>query len=141
MELSAQRRSTLAQMADYGALIKGRQTALLLVTGICAYTLTKGLPFAPREGVWTTIALLLSISGCTALNMLIDRDIDSQMSRTADRPLPAKRMRPLEARLFGGLLSAVGLAAPTERRNWLLFRSASLYMLLSSLLLTIGALL
>jgi hypothetical protein len=39
--------------------------------------------------------------------------------------------------MFG--LSALQLVAPTERRNWLLFKLASLYMLLSSALLTVGS--
>jgi protoheme IX farnesyltransferase len=39
------------------------------------------------------------------------------------------------------ILSALQLVAPTERRNWVLFKAASLYMLASSLLLTLGSLL
>jgi 4-hydroxybenzoate polyprenyltransferase len=38
------------------------------------------------------------------------------------------------------ILSALQLVAPTERRNWVLFKAASLYMLASSLLLTLGSL-
>lgn len=109
METSAHRTLTATRPADLWALTKPRQTALLLVTGICAYTLTRGLPFAPLEGIWMTASLLLAISGCTALNMLIDRDIDARMERTADRPLPAGRIRPMQALLFGGVLSAAGL--------------------------------
>lgn len=110
METLAHRPLTLTQLADLWALIKPRQTALLLVTGICAYTLTRGLPFDPVEGIWMTASLLFAISGCTALTMLIDRDIDARMERTLDRPLPAGHIRPLAAQLFGGLLSAAGLA-------------------------------
>jgi len=99
----------LTRLADLWALIKPRQTALLLVTGLCAYTLTRGLPFDPLKGAWMTVGLLLAIAGCTALNMLIDRDIDARMERTMDRPLPAGRIRPMQALLFGGLLSAAGL--------------------------------
>jgi protoheme IX farnesyltransferase len=54
-------------------------------------------------------ALLFSISGCTALNMLLDRDIDARMRRTAHRPLPAGDVQPAEALVFGALLSAIGL--------------------------------
>lgn len=99
----------MTRLADLWALIKPRQTALLLVTGLCAYTLTRGLPFDPLKGAWMTVGLLLAIAGCTALNMLIDRDIDARMERTMDRPLPAGRIRPMQALLFGGLLSAAGL--------------------------------
>jgi protoheme IX farnesyltransferase len=91
-------------------LLKVRQTALLLLTGICAYTLTGGAHLDLLESLWMTAALLFAISGCTALNMLIDRDIDAKMERTADRPLPAGRLRPTDVLLFGGLLSATGLA-------------------------------
>jgi protoheme IX farnesyltransferase len=102
------RRSAI-QLRSFWALAKLRQTALLLVTGVCAYTLTQGLPFDSLEGLWMATALLFSISGCTALNMLLDRDIDAKMERTAERPLPAGEVGPGEALIFGGSLSAVGL--------------------------------
>jgi hypothetical protein len=38
-----------ARLADFGALTKIRQTVLLLITGFCAYTLTRGLPFDSLE--------------------------------------------------------------------------------------------
>jgi protoheme IX farnesyltransferase len=103
-------RSSAGGLAGLGALTKPRQTLLLLITGVCAYVLTQGLPFDPLEGLWMTAALLLSISGCTALNMLFDRDVDSKMSRTAQRPLPSGAVRPAEVLIFGALLSATGLA-------------------------------
>jgi protoheme IX farnesyltransferase len=62
--------------------------------------------------------LLLSISGCTALNMLLDRDIDARMTRTAGRPLPAGRIRPLEAVTFGVMLSVAGLALSFGLDPW-----------------------
>jgi protoheme IX farnesyltransferase len=102
-------RHAAIRVRSFWALIKFRQTALLLVTGVCAYTLTRGLPFNPLEGLWMATALLFSISGCTALNMFLDRDIDARMPRTADRPLPAGAVQPAEALVFGVLLSALGL--------------------------------
>ena len=108
-EIIARRQLTWAQIADWGSLIKIRQTALLLVTAISAYTLTCGLPFDPYEGVGMTIGLFLAISGCTVLNMLLDRDVDAQMARTADRPLAAGRIPPRAAGVLGGALSWAGL--------------------------------
>lgn len=108
MEL-VQRRATLARVGDFWALIKSRQTALLVTTGFCAYALTRGLPFDPFEAVWMAGGLLLAISGCTVLNMLMDRGVDEQMDRTAGRPLPAGRVQPPEAGILGGLLSVMGL--------------------------------
>jgi len=57
-----------------------------------------------------TTALLLSVSGCTALNMLLDRDIDRRTERTAGRPLPSARIAVTEAPAFAVALSAGGLA-------------------------------
>jgi protoheme IX farnesyltransferase len=108
--VEALRLTLWARLADFWALIKVPQTALLLITGLSAYTLTHGLPFNPFEATWMVAGLLLSISGCTVLNMLLDQDIDAQMGRTADRPLPSGRIRPVEAGVFGGVLSAAGLA-------------------------------
>jgi len=109
METLANQRSTAVRLTDLWTLTKPRQTVLLLVTGVCAYTLSRGLPFSPLEGLWMSAGLLCSISGCTALNMVLDQDIDGSMKRTADRPLPSGSVLPSEALLFGGLLSAVGL--------------------------------
>ena len=109
METLSERRFDIARLRGLWALTKAPQTALLLVTGICTYTLTIGLPFDPVEGLWMGAALFLSISGCTALNMYLDRDIDGMMERTSTRPLPAGRLQPCEALGFGGTLSLMGL--------------------------------
>ncbi len=93
----------------YWALIKSRQTLLLLATGVAGY-----LSARPDGVTGTTISLMLvslfaAISGTTALNMVIDRDIDALMERTAWRPLPAGTLTPVAATLFGAGLLALGL--------------------------------
>jgi protoheme IX farnesyltransferase len=110
MEIAARQRARQACFSGYWSLIKFPQTALLLITAISAYTLTAGLPIAPFETAGMAIALFLSIGGCTALNMVLDRDIDAKMGRTAKRPLVDGRITPRNATIFGGALSAVGLA-------------------------------
>ncbi len=97
------------RLADYWSLTKAKQTTLLLFTGLCGYLLSRGSP-SLSTALAMAGGLFLSISGCTALNMLLDRDIDAQMERTACRPLPAGRIRPVEAGLFGGSLCLAGLA-------------------------------
>ncbi len=100
----------MALLRDLFALTKFRQTLLLLITGVCAYALT--LPGAIRWGelALATLALLASIAGCTALNMVVDRDIDAAMRRTARRPLAEGRLSVFTAIAFGAALSVVGLA-------------------------------
>ncbi|HEX9094208.1 MAG TPA: protoheme IX farnesyltransferase [Coriobacteriia bacterium] len=93
------------------ALTKQRQTVLLLVTGVGAYALT--LPGAVRwpELLAGAAALWLAVSGCTALNMVLDRDIDAKMARTSARPLPLGEVGVGAALTWGLVLSVSGLAA------------------------------
>jgi protoheme IX farnesyltransferase len=91
------------------ALTKQRQTLLLLVTGVGAYALT-----LPGAIDWSRLllgstALWLAVSGCTVLNMVLDRDIDAKMARTARRPLPAGDLPVAVATVLGVALSGPGL--------------------------------
>lgn len=90
-------------------MTKPLQTLLLLVTGVCAYALSR-----PGQVQWQVLvggglALLGSIGGCTALNMVLDRDIDARMGRTTQRPLPAGLLNVRSAVVFGLLLAVPGL--------------------------------
>lgn len=97
------------KMRLFLALTKPLQTALLLVTGVCAYALTLPGMLRWKELVWGGLALVGSIAGCTALNMVLDRDIDAQMGRTAGRPLPVGGLSVRVAILFGLVLAIPGL--------------------------------
>lgn len=102
--------SRLAHLRDLFALTKSRQTLLLLITGVCAYALTVPGAILWHELTLAAIGLTASIAGCTALNMVIDRDIDAAMGRTANRPLAEGRLSPLAALVFALSLSIPGLA-------------------------------
>jgi protoheme IX farnesyltransferase len=47
--------------------------------------------------------------GSAAFNQLMEVDLDARMKRTADRPLPSRRMDPLVAFGIGWILSAIGI--------------------------------
>lgn len=47
--------------------------------------------------------------GSAAFNQLMEVDLDARMKRTADRPLPSRRMDPLFAFGIGWVLSAAGI--------------------------------
>lgn len=102
-----------ASLADklrgYWALIKSRQTLLLLATGVAGYLSARPHSASPAEATWMLLSLFAAVSGTTALNMVLDRDIDARMQRTATRPLPGGLLSPTEAALFGGALMALGL--------------------------------
>jgi protoheme IX farnesyltransferase len=92
---------------DYVTLTKPRIMSLLLVTGLCAmFVGAKGAPSAWLVAV-TMSGLALACGGASALNHVLDRDIDKLMgSRTRARPLAAERMPPARALEFGLTLSA-----------------------------------
>ena len=102
-------RTRFGRLADYHSLIKSRQTLLLYATGICAYILSLDGRVNGWMVLWFSLALLFSVSGCTALNMVIDRDIDAKMGRTQGRPLVKETLSLRGVILFGVALSVLGL--------------------------------
>lgn len=60
--------------------------------------------------VMVLLGAAMVVGGSCAINMVLERERDKLMARTASRPLPAGRMKPTEAWLFGGVITLVGLA-------------------------------
>jgi heme o synthase len=94
---------------NYLPLIKSRQTFLLTLTGIAGYLSRATQPINWLQISGLLVSLLASISGCTILNMLLDRDIDRKMVRTHGRPLADGRVNPTVALYLGCGLVASGL--------------------------------
>ena len=96
---------------DYLTLTKPRIMSLLLVTG--AGGMFVGAQGAPPASLFvlTMTGLALACGGASALNHVIDRDIDALMgSRTQARPVASGRISPAQALEFGLLLSALSFA-------------------------------
>ena len=82
--------STAQSLKDrYWSLVKSRQTFLLTLTGVAGYVCQRTAPMDWVRFAGLVGSLLLSIGGCTVLNMVFDRDIDQIMVRTRRRPLAA----------------------------------------------------
>jgi heme o synthase len=90
---------------DYVALTKPRVQSLLLFTTISAMYIAG----TPSIGLvlLTCLGGYLSAGGAGAVNHWYDRDIDAQMARTADRPIPSGRIKPEHALIFGFTLAIV----------------------------------
>jgi protoheme IX farnesyltransferase len=90
-------------------LIKDLQTGLLLLTAATAYS-TGCCANLNAAGMGALLgSLFLAVSGSTILNMVLDRDIDARMSRTAARPLPSGRITTGEAAFLGAAMSLSGV--------------------------------
>ena len=96
-----------APWRDYVTLTKPRIMTLLLATGACGMIVGAG-GFPPVSDFVVTMAgLALACGGASALNHVLDRDLDRHMSRTARRPVAANRVPPTRALEFGLALSAL----------------------------------
>ena len=101
----------LAAGRDYLALTKPRIMTLLLLTG--AAGMFVGAQGVPPLGLFaaTMLGLALACGGASALNHVLDRDIDALMgSRTEQRPVASGRVTPAQALEFGIVLSAISFA-------------------------------
>jgi len=91
-------------LADYVELTKPRVQTLLLLSTVTTMEVA-GSPSASRIAL-TCLGGYLSAGGAGAVNHYYDRDLDAHMRRTANRPLPAGRIRPRAALGFGLALAA-----------------------------------
>lgn len=103
------RGATLGEIAlDLLRLTKPRITGLVVLTGLGGTWLARRTHAVPSiDWQRTALAMLgvvLVVSGANALNMYFEREVDALMTRTLDRPLPAGRLSPQLALVFGTVI-------------------------------------
>jgi heme o synthase len=105
---------------DYVTLTKPRIMSLLLVTGFCGMiAAARGWPGTERA-VAATVGLALACGGASALNHVLDRDIDPLMgARTKRRPVASGRVPASRALEFGLALSALSFVLLASAVNLL----------------------
>jgi heme o synthase len=105
---------------DYVALTKPRIMSLLLVTGFCGMIAgARGWPGTERA-LAATVGLALACGGASALNHVLDRDIDPLMgARTKRRPVASGRVPASRALEFGLALSALSFVLLASTVNLL----------------------
>ncbi|VCU54045.1 Protoheme IX farnesyltransferase [Thermus thermophilus] len=99
-----------ATWKDYLALTKPRVISLLLLTTLLAMLIAaKGWP---GTGLFLAVALggYMMAGAANAINMVVDRDIDARMKRTAKRPTVTQRVSSRDALLFAFALAVLGFA-------------------------------
>jgi protoheme IX farnesyltransferase len=93
---------TRVVLGDYISLTKPKVQSLLLLTTVT--TMYVAATPTPGRVLLTCLGGYLSAGGAGAINHYWDRDIDAQMARTADRPVPSGRVSPRSALIFGTIL-------------------------------------
>ena len=101
--------SARPRAADFFELAKPRMNFLVLVTAAVGFYMAMPRGFDDWSLLLHALAgTALAAAGASVLNQYVERGHDALMRRTANRPLPAGRVTPLEALGFGVALSAGG---------------------------------
>src|SRR6266513_5439894 len=99
MDVAAREQARPSLLHDLVMLTKPRIISLLLVTTVAPM-------FVAGNPGWKLVVVVLvggyrMAGGANAVNMYLDRDIDTQMARTRLRPIPSGRMGPKSVLAFG----------------------------------------
>lgn len=117
--IGSEERAPSTILGDLLELTKPRITLMVVLTAGIGLLLASGGEAQFALAVHTLVGTGLLAAGSSALNQVLERDLDALMQRTAQRPLPAGRMHPDAALLFGVALSIVGLLELTVFVNLL----------------------
>ncbi len=96
-------------MKDYFTLTKPGISFMAGITALAGFVLGSRGNVDFLRLVHTCLGTLMAAAGAGCLNMLIERDVDAQMPRTQQRPLPAGRLQPGEVFLLGIFFSMGGV--------------------------------
>jgi heme o synthase len=98
-----------SRMLDYLSLAKPELTLLSVITALTGYYVGSAGVLNASLLAHTLFGTALVGGGAGALNQYVERHYDALMKRTENRPIPSGRISPLEALIFGIVLSVVGL--------------------------------
>ena len=99
----------VSRATDYLTLAKPELTLLSVLTAVCGSFLAVTGSFHPGYLLNTFVGTLLVGAGAGTLNQYLERKFDRVMNRTAHRPIPSGRVRPLEALVLGSGESLAGV--------------------------------
>jgi protoheme IX farnesyltransferase len=94
---------------DLIELVKARLTLLVLLTTAVGFYLGADTPMNFATLLQTVLGTAAAAAGAAALNQWWEHKLDAMMQRTQSRPVPAGRMRPIEALVIGATLSIFGV--------------------------------
>ncbi len=97
------------RVADVVELVKPRLVVMILITTAAGFYLGAQQTVDWLLCLHTLIGSGLTAGGVLGLNQYLERDVDAQMKRTQERPLPDGRMKPLEALIVGAALTGGGM--------------------------------
>jgi protoheme IX farnesyltransferase len=117
-----------AKFSDYFELTKPRLSLLSMLTALAAYAAARP-EFSTAKLIFVALGTSLAAGGVAVLNQWLESDTDSQMKRTADRPIPTGKVATGSAFVLGGLMCVGALFILFSRVNYLCAGVALLTMI------------
>src|SRR5437016_8239741 len=102
--------SVRGRVLDFAELFKARLTLLVLLTTAAGFYLGAESPINYAALFHVVFGTAAAAAGAAALNQWWECKLDAVMRRTRTRPVPARRMRPVEALTLGVALSVLGVS-------------------------------
>jgi heme o synthase len=112
-------RRPAGRLGDYAALAKPRLNVLVVASSAAGYYLASSSAPQLASMALAVGGTALVAGGAAVLNQVYERDTDALMMRTRMRPLPDRRVGVDEARAFGIVLAAAGIAVLSFSANLL----------------------
>ncbi|HTU99257.1 MAG TPA: heme o synthase, partial [Luteitalea sp.] len=108
-----------SRVSDYLQLTKPRLNLLVVFTTGAGYWLGVAGHVDPWTLFHAVVGTALVAGGSAVFNQLYESDVDLLMARTRLRPLPDRRLTPVNAYVFGLVLTALGLGQLAFGVNYL----------------------
>ena len=99
-----------AILSDYLALTKLRLSLTVVFTSLLGFFIASLGTISIYDVILLFIGGFLVTASANTLNQVLEKDHDRLMTRTADRPLAAGRMKVSDAVLFAGLACVLGIS-------------------------------
>lgn len=101
---------TYSKLGDYIMLVKLKLSLLVVFTSVMSYLIVAGSNAKVIALFLLGVGGFLVTAAANALNQVLEKEHDSKMKRTADRPITTGRMKSSEAVMFAGLACLVGVS-------------------------------
>ena len=101
-----------SRASAYLELTRPRIAVMILVATSLGFILAQPEAGWPASGLLlmhTLVGTLMAAVGASALNQVLEADLDGRMTRTRDRPIPSGRLSAREGLIFGGLIGVGGV--------------------------------
>jgi protoheme IX farnesyltransferase len=100
-----------ARIVDFYELTKPRMNFLVVITTMVGFYMTSPGAIDWPLLIATLIGTALTASSAGVFNQLIEREHDRHMPRTRNRSLPAGRVSPRDALIWGSVLAVLGVGS------------------------------